>query len=147
MKSLKKDKLDEKFKKVMNTPASFAFFVAIHEFIEYIERDRVLSRHFSSKSRASENADLLYKYTHLKRIHQGLKDIKIKTGEDLGHVRLTTVRDLNRIRNKETKDSNLFWEKRESFRKQATEIYERLNATLLTKEEKLKDESLAATVN
>ncbi len=118
----KKPKLEQKLHKMLKTPASFAFFVSIHDFVEVIETDSALSRKLSR--------DL--KYGHLKQIHRGIKDISVRGKasngqEDLGHERYMVINDLNRIQKKETSDSNSFWKKRELFRKLALEIYDRLH--------------------
>ena len=41
-----------------------------------------------------------------------------------------TIRDLSRIQDGETFDRNAFWKKRETFKKLAVQIYERLNIQL-----------------
>jgi hypothetical protein len=119
--------IDRKFQKVQKTPASFAFFVAIHDFIECIELDAVLASNLSPKIKINKELDIATKYGYLKQIYQGLEDAHRKTDNDLGHDRYMVVRDLSRIQNKETTDSISFWKKRELFRKLAGEIYERLN--------------------
>lgn len=115
--SKKKPNLDQKLQKMLKTPASFAFFVAIHDFVEVIEIDKTLSKKLSR--------DL--KYGHLKQIHRGIKDIKLRSTEDLGHERYMVINDLNRIQKEEMSESNSFWKKRELFRKIALEVYERVN--------------------
>lgn len=114
-----KSDLDEKFQKVLKTPASFDFFVAIHGFIKHIEINPSLSRKLS---RETKN-----KYSHLKEIYQGLEDAKNKSDADLGHARYMIIQDLNKIRNKNFSESNSFWKKRDLFRRLAGEIYEGLN--------------------
>lgn len=122
-----KSDLDEKFQKVLKTPASFAFFVAIHDFIKHIELNSSLSDSLSSRTKPNRELSIPNKYNHLKEIYQGLEDIDTKSGADLGHVRYMVVQDLNKIRNKNFSESNSFWKKRELFRKLTGEIYERLN--------------------
>lgn len=120
--SKKKPNLEQKLQKMLKTPASFAFFVAIHDFVEVIELDVTLSRKLSK--------DL--KYGYLKQIHQGIKDVSVRarastSKEDLGHERYMVINDLNKIQSKELSESNSFWKKRELFRKLAMDIYDRLN--------------------
>lgn len=122
-----KSDLDEKFQKVLKTPASFAFFVAIHDFIEHIELNSLLSASLSSRIKPNRELKIPNKYGYLKQIYQGLEDADIKSNIDLGHARYMVVQDLNRIRNKNFSESNSFWKKRELFRKLTGEIYERLN--------------------
>ena len=122
-----KSDLDEKFQKVLKTPASFAFFVAIHDFIKHIELNSSLSDSLSRRTKPNRELNIPNKYNHLKEIYQGLEDIDTKSGADLGHVRYMVVQDLNKIRNKNFSESNSFWKKRELFRKLTGEIYERLN--------------------
>lgn len=114
-----KTDLDEKFQKVLKTPASFAFFVAIHGFIKHIEINPPL---YGKLSREIKN-----KYKHLREIYQGVEDAGAKQGADLGHARYMIIQDLNKIKNNNLSDNNSFWKKRELFRKLTGEIYERLN--------------------
>ena len=131
MKQLRNIKLelDKKFQKVADAPASFAFFVAIHDFVEYVEFDSAISRGLS-KLKINREAEFSNKYGYLKQIYQGVEDIVVPTDADLGHERNTVLRDLNRIRNKETHDSNSFWKKRELWRKLSKEVHEKLNSRL-----------------
>lgn len=131
MKPLEKTKLalDKKIQKVVDTPASFAFFVAIHDFIECVETDPVLVKAFT-KLKIDPEKNLSTKYGHLKQIHRGIKDLGIPLGDDLGHDRNVVVRDLGRIRGKEMSDSNSFWKKRELWRKLATEVHGKINLHL-----------------
>lgn len=126
----RKSDLDKKFKKVLETPASFDFFVAIHDFVKYIESNSFLSKSLSTRVKANTELDIANKYDYLKKIYQGLEDMNRKSGVDLGHVRYMVIRDLNKIKNKEVSESNSFWKKRELFRKLAGVIYERLSAHL-----------------
>lgn len=132
MKTLAKKKLDldKKFKRVLETPASFDFFVAIHDFIEYIELNSFLAKGLSGRIKANREMDIMNKYDYLKKIYQGLEDINIKSTVDLGHSRYMVIQELSRIQNKETSESNSFWRKRESSRKLASAVYERLNVYL-----------------
>src|SRR3989338_775086 len=106
--------LDRRFQKVLATPASFDFLVAIHDFVQYIELSSLSKR-------------LPIQYAHLKQIYQGVKDSGAKSKGDLGHARYMVIHDLNRIQNNEFSQNNLFWRKQEFFRKLAIEIHEKLN--------------------
>lgn len=119
--------LHKRFQKVVATPASFDFFVAIHDFIEHIESNPSLSAVLVSTTKANQELNIPTKYSYLKQIYQGLEDADNKTGDDFGHARYAVLRDLNRIRGKDFSDSNTFWKKRELFRKLSGEIYLRLN--------------------
>ena len=122
-----KSDLDKKFQKVLKTPASFDFYVAIHDFIEHIELNSSLLAHLSSRLKPNRELNIPGKYSYLKQIYQGLEDVNSKPGVDLGHARYAVLIELNRIRNKEVSESNSFWKKRELFRKLTGEIYKRLN--------------------
>ncbi|MDO8523315.1 MAG: hypothetical protein Q7S12_03480 [bacterium] len=126
-----KSGLDEKFQKVLATPASFDFYVAIHDFIEHIEFNSSLSKSLSERIKSNRELRISNKYSTLKQIYQGLKDTHINTNVDLGHTRYMVLRELNQIRNKNFSEGNSFWKKRELFRKLATEIYERLSPNLV----------------
>lgn len=121
-----KSELDKKFQTVIKTPASFDFFVAIHDFIEHIELNSSLSISLSSRTKPNREQDILNKYNHLKQIYQGFEDVNSKPGVDLGHTRYMVRAELDRIKNKEVLENNSFWKKRELFRKLTEEIYERL---------------------
>ena len=122
-----KSDLNRKFQKVLKTPASFDFFVAIHDFIKYIELNSALSAVVLSKAKTNRELNIPAKYINLKRIYQGLEDADNRSDADLGHTRFTVILELNRIRNNDVSDSNSFWKKRELFRKLAGEIYQRLS--------------------
>lgn len=132
MKALKKRKLDldKKFQRVLETPASFDFFVAIHDFIEHIELNSFLSSGLSDRLKANRELDIANKYDYLRKIYQGLEDINIKSNIDLGHTRYMVIRELSQIQNEEVSESNSFWRKRELFRKLTGVVYERLNVYL-----------------
>ncbi len=119
-----KNNLEKKFQKVLKTPASFDFFVAIHDFIEQIEINSSLSGILSSKTKSNRELKIPDKYAYLKQIYQGLEDAENKAKGDLGHARYAVIRELNRIRNNDFSDTNSFWKKRELFRKLTGEIYE-----------------------
>lgn len=124
-----KSELDKRFRKVVDAPANFAFFVAIHDFIEYVEFDTALSRGLS-RLKINREAEFSNKYIFLKQIYRGVEDIMTPTDADLGHERNTVLRDLTRIRNKETHDSNSFWKKRELWKKLSKEVHEKLSSHL-----------------
>ncbi len=132
MKAMEKKKLDldKKFKKVLETPASFAFFTAIHDFVEHIKLNSFLHNGLSSRAKANQKLNIANKYDYLKKIYQGLEDINIKSGVDLGHSRYMVIQELNKIKNKELSENNSLWRKRELFRRLTGVIYERLNAYL-----------------
>src|SRR3989344_6832196 len=106
--------LAKRFQKVLKTPASFDFLVAIHDFVQYIELNSLSKK-------------LPGKYAHLKEIYQGVEDAGTESESDRGHARYMVIHDLNRIQNNEFSENNLFWRKREFFRKSAVEVYEKLN--------------------
>ncbi|OGY62963.1 MAG: hypothetical protein A2745_02220 [Candidatus Harrisonbacteria bacterium RIFCSPHIGHO2_01_FULL_44_13] len=119
--------LHKKFQKVLKTPASFDFFVAIHGFVKYIESNSALCASVLSSAKSNRELNIPVKYNYLKRIYQGLEDANNKSDVDLGHARYAVIVELNRIRNNDVSESNSFWKKREVFRKLTGEIYERLN--------------------
>jgi len=129
MKAFKKVKsdLDKKFQKVLATPASFDFFVAIHDFIEHIELNPSLSRDLLPRIKANRELNIPSKYGYLKQIYQGLEDADSKSDADLGHARYAVCTELNRIRNNDVSESNSFWKKREVSRRLTGEIYARLS--------------------
>lgn len=120
--------LEQKFRKVLETPASFDFFVAIHDFIEYIERTPVFSKALSSRIKANRDLNIPTRYAYLKQVYQGLEDVHVRSNEDLGHARYMVIRELSQIQNNEASDSNSFWRKRELLRRLVGEIYKRLTA-------------------
>ncbi len=124
-----KSVLEKKFQKVLKTPASFDFFLAIHGFIKHIELNPALCASVLSKSKSNQELNIPGKYINLKRIYQGLEDVNTKSSADLGHERYSIIVELNKIQNNDVSDSNSFWKKRELFRKLAGEIYQRLNPT------------------
>lgn len=129
MKLQKKAKtdLEKKFQKVLKTPASFDFFVAIHDFVEHIESTPSLSKNLSCRIKSKPELKISNKYNYLKQIYQGLEDAKTETNADLGHTRYMVLRELNLIRNKNLSESNSFWKKREVIRRLTSEVYEGLN--------------------
>ena len=61
--------LDKKFQKVIKTPASFAFFVAIHDFVGHIEDNPVLSGALLAKTKLNRELNIVTKYGYLKQIY------------------------------------------------------------------------------
>lgn len=118
--------LNSKFKKVQHAPENFEFFIAIHDFVKYIQADPALRR-----------VKFPEKYSYLKQVYQGLEDVegesKAASKNDLGHDRYSVIRDMTRIRDKDFSDSNAFWKKRELFRKLTCEIYQQLEEHLSPK--------------
>lgn len=121
-----KSDLDKKFKKVLDTPASFDFFIAIHDFIEHIELNATLSKSLLRSTKSGQELNIPTKYGYLKQIYQGLEDADTRSNVDLGHARYSVIREMNRIRNNDVSDSNSFWKKRELSRKLVGEVYKRL---------------------
>lgn len=122
-----KSDLNRKFQKVLKTPASFDFFVAIHDFIKVIELNPPLFNCVSCNTKINQELKIPKKYEYLKRIYQGLEDADNGSRIDLGHDRYAIILELNKIRNKDVSESNSFWKKRELFRKLTGEIYKRLD--------------------
>jgi hypothetical protein len=118
-----KSALNTKFQKIQQAPENFEFFVAIHDFVKYIQADPSL--------RKMKFPD---KYNYLKQTYQGLEDVrdesKASSKNDLGHDRYSVIRDMTRIRDKDFSDSNAFWKKREIFRKLTVEVHQQLVASL-----------------
>lgn len=121
-----KSGLDKKFQKVQETPASFEFFMAIHDFIEYIEGNQAFKKILSAKNAINSELKISTKYDYLKLIYQGLQDSKTKSDADLGHSRYAVILELNKIKDNDVSNSNSFWKKRDVIRKFATDIYSRL---------------------
>lgn len=132
MKSLEKTKsgLSKKFQKILETPASFDFFIAIHDFIEYVELNPMLAGGVSGRTKVNRELDIPNSYGYLRQIYQGLEDVNAKSNADLGHARYGVIKELNQIQNKDVSESVSLWKKRELFRKLAGEVYERLDAYL-----------------
>lgn len=125
MKPTEKTKLalDRKLKEVRETPASFGFFVSLHDFVEYIESVPSLTIFFNGKKKGSRAKEISAKYIIMRQIYQGIEDIDVRTGDDLGHDRHVAIRDLNLIRNKNVSENNSFWRQRETLRKLAVDIH------------------------
>ncbi len=122
----KKSDLKKKFDGVTATPASFAFYVAIHDFIEHIEGDATLAKGLSDRIKINKELDITGKYAYLKQIYQGLEDINSPSSGDIGHARYSVIRELSKIKNNDVSESNTFWRKRELFRKLTGLVYDRL---------------------
>ena len=122
-----KGELDKKFKKIVDTPASFDFFLAIHDFVKHIESNTSLSRALSPRLKLNKELNIPNKYSYLKQIYQGLEDINVKSDADLGHARYAVLIELNRIKRNDVSESNSFWKKRELLRRLTNEIYTRLS--------------------
>ncbi len=120
--------LEKKFQKVLKTPDSFAFFEAIHDFIEHIEVN-TLSAPLSSNTKANIALNIPNKYNHLKQIYQALEDANTKSDADLGHTRYAVLNEIKKIQNNDVSESNTFWKKRDLFRKLVGEIYQKLIPT------------------
>ena len=123
--------LDKKFQKVLKTPASFNFYVAIHDFVEHIELNPVLSDCLLAKTKLNIETNITNKYGYLKQIYQGVEDAQSTSGADIGHTRCMALLEINKIRNKELSETNSFWKKRELFRNLTGEIYKRLSPGLV----------------
>jgi len=121
--------LDKKLKKVCETPASFAFFVSLHDFVEYIEATPAFAAFFSTAKR-SRAEEISSKYSILRQIYQGIEDLDIRTKDDLGHDRFVAIRDLNFIRDKNVSENNSFWKHREFLRKLVGDIHKTLHGSL-----------------
>ncbi|TSC89206.1 MAG: hypothetical protein G01um10143_587 [Parcubacteria group bacterium Gr01-1014_3] len=120
--------LEKKFQKVLKTPDSFAFFEAIHDFIEHIEVN-TLTATLSSNTKANIALNIPNKYNHLKQIYQALEDANTKSDADLGHTRYAVLNEIKKIQNNDVSESNTFWKKRDLFRKLVGEIYQKLIPT------------------
>lgn len=134
MTPVEKTKMDltKKYEKVLGTPASFAFFEAIHDFVACVESQPVLVKSLSDRLKANQELNIGKKYLFLKQVYQGFEDIAIQSKKDLGHDRYSVIRDLNRIKNKETTDTNAFWKRRELLRNSTGDIYRRLSESFTT---------------
>ncbi len=103
--------------KVMNTPAGFDFYVAIHDLVEHIE----LHPAFAAMDRP-------VKYQQLRQIYQGIEDTNVRAEGDLGHDRYMIIQDLRQIRRNEVSDSNPLWKKRELLRAFCAKMCKMLDA-------------------
>jgi hypothetical protein len=118
--------LDKRLKEVRETPASFPFFVSLHDFVQYIESTPSFAPFFSAAKRGSRAAELSPKYFVMRQVYQGVEDIDIRTTKDLGHDRYVAIRELSLIRNKDFSENNSFWKRRELLRKVAGDTHKTL---------------------
>ena len=117
-----RSELDKRFQKISQTAASYDFFIAIHDFVGHIESQKILAKHASRPG----------KYQYLKDIYRGIEDIRpALSDKDRGHARYMAVVDLRLIQKNNISENNVFWRKREFFRKTAGEIYNSLVVSLL----------------
>lgn len=125
MKSAKKIQLalDRKLKEVRETPASFVFFISLHDFVQYVESTPSFDIFFDSAKKGNRSAEISPKYSILKQIYQGIEDIDVRTNKDLGHDRYVAIRELSSIRKNDVSDNNSFWKRRESLRNAVGEIH------------------------
>ena len=117
-----KNAILKQFQSVLETPAGFDFFLAIHDLVENIEQHPPLTKHIARGSKGKSTVDIVTKYGHLKRVYQGFEDKKDTSRTDLGHDRYMVIQAIVRIQNKETSENNFLWKKRDLFRKLAEEI-------------------------
>ncbi|MBM3256989.1 MAG: hypothetical protein FJY98_01520 [Candidatus Liptonbacteria bacterium] len=115
------------FQKVVDTPPSFDFFEAIHDFVACIEHTSSFADALSPRIKANRELNIPVRYGYLKQIYRGLEDVKTKSNEDLGHARYMVIRELTQIQSSEFSESNSFWRKRELWRRLVGEIYKKLN--------------------
>jgi len=122
--------LEKKFRKVIAAPENFLLYTAIHDFVDCIEKNTVLSSKLSRRTAINKDLKLPAKYSHLKEVYQGIKDATDDSEKDLGHNRYMAINDLKRIKNNEFSESNTFWKKRETLRRLTAEVHERLTINL-----------------
>jgi hypothetical protein len=122
--------LDQKLKVVRETPASFTFFVSLHDFVAFVESTPAFAVFFGAAKKGSRAAELSPKYFVMKQVYQGIEDIDLRTADDLGHDRYVAIRELSSIRNKDFSENNTFWKRRELLRKVAAEVHKTLNGYL-----------------
>lgn len=120
--------LGQKFEKIKKAPAGFALYVSIHDFIEHIEGNASFNVFLKGKGKRAK--EIPGKYVFLKQIHQGIKDIDLRTTADLGHDRYVAIRELSLIRKNDLSENNSFWKRREAFRKVTSDVYKILDAYL-----------------
>ncbi len=124
--------LDQKVKKVRETPEGFAFFVSLHHFVEFVEATPEFGVFFiAAKKKGSRATEISAKYSVLKEVHQGIKDLDLKTTVDLGHDRYVAIRELGLIRDNNLSNNNSYWKRREFLRKLVGDIHETFRAHLL----------------
>jgi hypothetical protein len=125
-----KSALDRKLEEIRETPASFTFFVSLHDFVEYIESTASFAVFFSGTKKGSRAKEISLRYAILKQVYQGIEDLDVNTNADLGHDRNVAIRDLALIRSNNVSENNSFWKRRELLRKIATETHATLNSYL-----------------
>lgn len=125
-----KSELSKKYQKVATTPAGFALYTAIHDFVEHIESNDSLSKCIFARTKVNKELNIPGKYGYLKQIYQGLEDAASTSNADLGHARYAVLLELKKIKNNDVSESISFWKKREVFRALAGEIYERIQPKL-----------------
>lgn len=133
-----KSALNRKLKKVSETPASFGFFVSLHDFVQYIESTPSFAVFFSGTKKGSRASEISPKYSVLKEVYQGIEDIDVRTTNDLGHNRFVAIRDLTLIRNNNISENNSFWKRRELLRKVAGDIHRTMYSYLSESDGKTK---------
>ncbi|MDR3581960.1 MAG: hypothetical protein P4L67_01660 [Candidatus Pacebacteria bacterium] len=119
--------LAKKGGKVREAPEGFAFYVSLHDFIEYIESTPSFEVFFKGRGKGSRAKDLAPKYFVLKQVYQGIEDIDLRTTDDLGHDRYVAIRELGLIRKKDISENNSFWKRREQLKKVAGEVHKTLD--------------------
>jgi hypothetical protein len=126
-----KSVLDQKIKVVTETTEGFAFFVSLHDFVQYIESVPSFAVFFSDTKKGSRAAELSSKYFVMKQVYQGIEDINIRTTSDLGHDRYVAIHELSSIKKGDLSENNSFWKRRELLRKVAGETHAVLSGYLL----------------
>lgn len=121
--------LNRKFETIKNTPAGFAFFVSIHDFVKYVESTPSFDV-FLKGNKPKRAKEIPGKYFTLKQIYQGVEDLGEGSNVDLGHDRYVAIRELGLIRKNDLSENNSFWKRREAFRKLTGEVYKILDAHL-----------------
>ncbi len=122
--------LNNRFKEVNDTPAGFAFFVSLHDFVGYIESAPSFADFFAGAEKGGRTEEFLPKYSVMKQVYQGIEDINAPQDGDIGHDRYTAVRELNAIKKNDVSDSNGLWKRRETLRKLAGDVHAKLSAHL-----------------
>jgi hypothetical protein len=125
-----KSALDRKLKEIRETPASFTFFISLHDFVEYIESTPSFAVFFNGTKKGSRAKEISLRYAILKQVYQGIEDLDVQTTADLGHDRNVAIRDLTLIRANNVSENNSFWKRRELLRKIAAETHATLDSYL-----------------
>lgn len=124
-----KQALGQRFEKVSQAPLGFDLYVSIHDFVDYIESTPAFGV-FLKGTKAARAGEIPVKYVLLKQVHQGIKDIDLRTTTDLGHDRYVAIRELSLIRKQDLSGNNSFWKRREAFKKITGDVYKVLDAYL-----------------